>query len=89
MRCGSGWWMWGRGAVLSGESGNVGAADSLRAFAHGALLAWPLFVILALLFVGSLAIGMFRRVRLARSGMLDIDRMSGRTFEQYLEVMFA
>jgi restriction system protein len=44
-----------------------------------------LFVVLAIPVV---VIGLFRRRRLARSGIDDIDKMGGRVFEQYLEVLF-
>jgi restriction system protein len=38
--------------------------------------------------MGKHAARMWKRQRLARSGIQDIDRMGGQVFEQYLEVLF-
>ena len=56
------------------------------------IMAVPLALMAAFLgalFAAKLAYAVFRRIRLTRSGMLDIDRMDGRVFEEYLDVMFA
>lgn len=64
----------------------------VRAFVDGLLLVWPLWVALGLIAVGAIIWGIvsraLRRRRLARSGIADIDRFGGKTFEQYLEVLF-
>jgi restriction system protein len=64
----------------------------IRGFVDGLLLVWPLWVALGLLVVGAIiwgvAVRVLRRRRLAHSGIADIDRFGGKTFEQYLEILF-
>lgn len=57
-------------------------------FARGLLLAWPIWALIGAMALGGTAVGLYRRGRLSRSGMDDIDRMPGRVFEQYLQVLF-
>lgn len=52
------------------------------------LLLWPLWVFIGALFLIKLALAVYRWRRLARSGLREIDRMDGKTFEHYLEVLF-
>jgi restriction system protein len=49
---------------------------------------WPLWVLLIVMAAGRYAFGLWERQRLAKSGIWDIDRMGGQTFEKYLEVLF-
>jgi restriction system protein len=49
---------------------------------------WPLWVIAAAVLIGKVAVELYRRRRLSRSGIHQIDRMDGRTFEQYLRLAF-
>jgi restriction system protein len=55
---------------------------------EGVLLAWPLWAILVAIAAVKLAVRLHDQRRLARSGIAEIDRMDGPTFEQYLEVLF-
>ena len=49
---------------------------------------WPLWLLLAALFVLAGVFAMYRERRLLRSGIRDIDRMSGTQFEQFLQAFF-
>src|SRR3970282_1616019 len=66
--------------------------DISEAFAEGIIksliLLWPfwIFVGVVVLVRALLAVREWRR--LARSGIREIDRMDGKTFEKYLEVLF-
>lgn len=52
------------------------------------LSAWPLWAIMIALALGKLAFQLWEKQKLAKSGIADIDQMSGKTFEKYLEVLF-
>jgi hypothetical protein len=45
---------------------------------RGALLAWPVWVVLGLLFVGALGLGVLRRLLRAPSGSGNVNRMGKR-----------
>lgn len=65
------------------------ALDPLtRALWQLALTLWPLWLALLLLAAGNIGIAIYRRRRLARSGIDAIDRMSGKEFELYLGTLF-
>jgi restriction system protein len=49
---------------------------------------WPLWALVIVVALGKLAVRLFEKQRLAKSGIDDIDQMSGKTFEKYLEVLF-
>jgi len=48
----------------------------------------PFWVLIAAVAIGMLALRLYEKQRLAKSGIADIDQMSGKTFEKYLEVLF-
>jgi len=75
-----------RGAEL-GSAMSVSEA-LLEGIARGLLMVWPLWLFLGAVFLVRLAFLAYRWRRLARSGIWEIDRMDGRTFENYLEVLF-
>jgi restriction system protein len=52
------------------------------------VLMWPVLAIIGVLAALPLIVRIVRYRRLARSGIKDIDRFGGKTFEQYLEVLF-
>jgi restriction system protein len=52
------------------------------------LSAWPLWAIIIALALGKLAFQLWEKQKLAKSGIAEIDQMSGKTFEKYLEVLF-
>ena len=60
----------------------------LEGIVRGLLLVWPLWVFIGALFLIRLALAAYRWRRLSRSGLREIDRMDGKTFEHYLEVLF-
>jgi restriction system protein len=66
--------------------------DLLSAALHAALgtaaAAWPVLLLLAALPLFRLVRAVYRWLRLRRSGIREIDRMDGRTFERYLELVF-
>ena len=51
-------------------------------------MTWPLWVCVGLIALAALAVGLWRQRRIARSGIEEIDRMTGLQFEQYLEWLF-
>jgi len=52
------------------------------------LAMWPLWVVLGLKYGVQIAVRHFEQRRLSASGIAEIDRMDGRTFEKYLENLF-
>jgi len=56
------------------------------------LFLWPLWLLLGMLIVSPAALRLgfswYERRRLARSGIWEIDRMDGLTFERFLEGLF-
>ncbi len=49
---------------------------------------WYVWLILGLVLVGRLVFYFLEQQKLARSGIADIDKMDGKTFEKYLKVFF-
>lgn len=49
---------------------------------------WFVWLVFAIVILGKIAFLMIEKQRLAKSGIADIDRMDGKTFEKYLEVLF-
>jgi restriction system protein len=79
--------------LLQAESETPEPARALtEAFRDAMPGLWPLWIAFAVLLVGSLIIAIVKRVlrhrRLSRSGMDDIDKFGGETFEQYLQILF-
>lgn len=56
---------------------------------HGLIAAWPIWLLLALFAASALVVGLYRRRLIARSGLKDIDAMSGNDFERYLAILFS
>ena len=52
-------------------------------------LLWPLFALAGAMLIVKTAFIIWESSRLAKSGISEIDNMDGRTFEKYLEVLFA
>jgi restriction system protein len=59
-----------------------------EAILNGVLANWLLFAILGLIILVALAARVHQERRLSRSGIYDIDRMDGETFEKRLEILF-
>lgn len=49
---------------------------------------WPLWVLIGAVAVGKLALRLYELRRLSRSGIADVDRMDGTTFEHFLTTLF-
>ena len=49
---------------------------------------WYVWLILALVLIGRLVFYLLEQKKLAKSGIADIDKMDGKTFEKYLKVFF-
>jgi len=49
---------------------------------------WPLFALILVVAIGKFLYRLYEMKRLAESGINDIDKMDGKTFEKYLEVLF-
>ena len=64
-------------------------AAVLGGFLKGLLFAWPVWLMLGAVALLKLGIRQLERNRLSRSGIGEIDRMDGRTFEKYLDALFA
>jgi restriction system protein len=52
------------------------------------LMLWPIWGTLAILVGVRLVVALYQAQRLARSGIAEVDRMDGITFERYLEQLF-
>lgn len=50
--------------------------------------AWPLWALILAVIIGKIIYRFYEMNRLARSGVNEIDKMDGKTFEKYLEVLF-
>jgi restriction system protein len=60
----------------------------LKSFFQGFISAWPIFAIILVPLAGKLLYNLYQMRRLSQSGINDIDKMDGKTFEKYLEVLF-
>lgn len=56
---------------------------------RGMLAFWQLWLVIVLIVAGRIVYGLWRDRQLADSGIDEIDRMDGRTFERYLRAVFA
>lgn len=75
--------------LIEATSGTGWLARSLiDGLLRGLLLAWPIWGIVAAMVAARVAFALWRRWRLARSGIREIDRLSGAVFEEYLELLF-
>jgi restriction system protein len=66
----------------------VDTEQQIRQLFDNVLILWPLGLILVAIGAVKLVVWVRRERRLARSGINDIDRMDGRTFEEYLRTAF-
>jgi restriction system protein len=49
---------------------------------------WPIWALIVIVALGKMAFQIWEQQKLAKSGISEIDQMSGKTFEKYLEVLF-
>jgi restriction system protein len=71
--------------VLAAQSSNP---DPLGPLFHGLAVLWPLWLLVALVGAGKLAWRLYELRRLSRSGIAEVDRMDGTTFEVFLTTLF-
>ncbi|MFN2470578.1 MAG: restriction endonuclease [Gaiellaceae bacterium] len=62
--------------------------DPFGTLIHGLVTLWPLWVLVALVGAGKLGLHLYEMRRLSRSGIADVDRMDGETFEHFLTTLF-
>ncbi len=62
--------------------------DPLGPLFHTLALLWPLWLLVALIGTGKLAWRLYELRRLSRSGIAEVDRMNGTTFEIFLTTLF-
>ena len=60
----------------------------VKALLNGMAQMWYVWVILGLVLIGRLVFYLLEQQKLAKSGIADIDKMDGKTFEKYLKVFF-
>jgi restriction system protein len=63
-------------------------SDLIVPVLEGFMAAWPIFALLLIVTIFKAASRIYEKQKLARSGIDEIDRMDGKTFEKYLEVLF-
>ncbi|MGE5371702.1 MAG: restriction endonuclease [Solirubrobacterales bacterium] len=66
----------------------ISTLDLLKATFSGLSVTWPIWALIALVVIGKFIFRIWEKKRLAESGIDQIDGMSGKTFEKYLEVLF-
>jgi restriction system protein len=59
-----------------------------KAFLTGLAQMWYVWLILGLVLIGKLVFYLLEQQKLMKSGVADIDKMDGKTFEKYLKVLF-
>ena len=62
--------------------------EAVTGLLHDLALLWPLWLLVALVGSGKLALRLYELRRLGRSGIADVDRMDGTTFEVFLTTLF-
>jgi restriction system protein len=70
--------------VLAAESARPVAVDPVEVLLTALQSFWWLWAVIAVIGVGRVAWRIYQWRRLARSGIAEIDRMDGRTFERFL-----
>jgi restriction system protein len=63
-------------------------SDAIANLLHGLAKLWPLWVLVAIVGAGKLALWIHQELRLRRAGIADVDRMDGATFERFLVSLF-
>lgn len=74
------------------ESDTTAAEAFVKGLAQGLLAAWPLLAVIgaivSVIIVVRVVVALLQWQRLAHSGINEIDRMDGKTFERFLKVLF-
>jgi len=78
--------------LLIGDTKPPKPPDLVKPAAHGLEHAfvtfWPLWLLIVIVALAKFAWHLYRLRRLSKSGITEIDRMDGRTFEVYLSTLF-
>lgn len=64
------------------------ASSMIKGLLIGIGMLWPLWLFIGLIIIGRLVHSIYEKQRLVKSGIADIDQMSGKVFEKYLEALF-
>lgn len=67
---------------------SLSSVDLFKAIFKGLMVVWPLYALILIVVVGKAVFRIYEKQRLSKSGIDEIDKMDGRTFEKYLEVLF-
>lgn len=63
-------------------------SDLIVPVLEGLMAAWPIYALILVIVIFKAAFSLYEKHKLAKSGIDEIDRMDGKTFEKYLEVLF-
>ena len=63
-------------------------SDLIVPILKGFMAAWPIYALILVIVIFKAAFSIYEKQKLAKSGIDEIDRMDGKTFEKYLEVLF-
>lgn len=63
-------------------------SDLIVPILKGLMVVWPIYAFLLVIVILKAAFRIYEKQKLARSGIDEIDKMDGKTFEKYLEVLF-
>ncbi len=70
------------------EVDGINNSDYLEAILTALRIAWPVLLFGAIVALVAVAAGLWKQWRITKSGMRQIDRMTGLEFERYLEWLF-
>jgi restriction system protein len=63
-------------------------SDLIVPILKGLMAAWPIYALILVIVIFKAAFSIYEKQKLAKSGIDEIDKMDGKTFEKYLEVLF-
>lgn len=63
-------------------------SDLIMPILKGLMATWPIYALILVVLIFKAAFRIYEKQKLARSGIDEIDKMDGKTFEKYLEVLF-
>jgi restriction system protein len=74
--------------VYTIDRGGIVQFNPAKTLLNGIAQMWYIWLILGLVLIGRLVFYLLEQQKLAKSGIVDIDKMDGKTFEKYLKVFF-
>jgi restriction system protein len=75
-------------AESDADTPTVDQSNAVEVFVNGVAEVWPLWVMVGAVLVVRILVAVWGWIRLKRSGIAEIDRMDGRTFERRLAMLF-